>query len=974
MATAAPAKAPQAGAPSAPKRNNAARVFGYDVFISFALGPPPRGTHSYASDLARRLRERDFTVFFSEDEVSPGEQLDSTLLKALLRSRTLVVIANRGTLQEPRWVRQEVEQFSSRHPERPIIPISIGGALQDATLAEQTKQWLKFEDKIWLDEPDEAVAQGIASEELVTRLALAPAGRSSNVKWRWVVRTVIAVLLVLTTVAIGVGIYAQKQKLAAERQASIAESGRLAAQSEIMLPQDQTLAFDMALRGWNTWNSEEARLGVARTFPELEATLPAATNPIGRTFGVTDIACSPDGRLEVIAGEDGMARVWNMSRQSLLATLDDSGKSWFSHSPDGALRVFGSPEPILRVAFSSDGTWIVTATDRSNGGTTGQSTVRVWTTSGQPVSTLAGPIDKVRDARFSADGRQVITMSDDGTVANWDPATGRLVSTQRSVPAFVAHRSPDGQYIAVPSWTGAMPSDTQIGRTDRGQSTVVHGRIRVGSSPFSPDSKRIVTIGGMDSPSNDRQAWLDLEKTARVWDVQSGALLAKLTGHGRAITDASFSPDGNWIVSGSADGTARVWDAASGKVVAILQGNAGRVQQVRGEYRPDQENSLDSVTRAAFSPDGLRVTLGRADGTAQVWVLAIGRVVATLNDPDSRIVSGEFSPDGTGILTLNEAGTAKIWKDTAGKPITLSHQLQSAKSAIFSPDGREILTASDQMRLWNSSSGTLSASFPGGDETTWSPLYSPDGGLILTYSKDRMRVRIRSTPDLKLKATLTHEQPVNDALFSPDSKRVVTAGQDGAARVWDISGGNALAYLKDTVDNDIHESGAYAAAFSPDGQYIVVAGEWNIARVWDGRTDKLLFSLNTAGRWVYRAFYSPDGKRILTDIKDDTETNVQLWTAKGDEVAEVRGNTARGVRSVFSPDGRWFVTSSDLIRVWSTGTGRMIATIKSTGFPETNNTAIFSPTGNLILTTGGGKAAQLWQLVTLRELKEILHN
>ncbi len=76
--------AAQAGKSSAPRRNNAARLFGYDVFISFALGAPPRGTHSYASDLARRLRERDFTVFFSEDEAAPGDQLDSTLLKALL--------------------------------------------------------------------------------------------------------------------------------------------------------------------------------------------------------------------------------------------------------------------------------------------------------------------------------------------------------------------------------------------------------------------------------------------------------------------------------------------------------------------------------------------------------------------------------------------------------------------------------------------------------------------------------------------------------------------------------------------------------------------------------------------------------------------------------------------------------------------------------------------------------------------------
>jgi hypothetical protein len=47
-------------------RFNWPRIFGYDFFISFKLGHPPIGTQSYASDLARRLRELDFTVFFSE--------------------------------------------------------------------------------------------------------------------------------------------------------------------------------------------------------------------------------------------------------------------------------------------------------------------------------------------------------------------------------------------------------------------------------------------------------------------------------------------------------------------------------------------------------------------------------------------------------------------------------------------------------------------------------------------------------------------------------------------------------------------------------------------------------------------------------------------------------------------------------------------------------------------------------------------
>src|SRR5262245_39717086 len=102
-----------------PVRRGNAAGFGYGLFISFALGPAPGGPPSSTSDLARRLRERDFTVFFSEDEAPPGEELDRTLHAALRRSKILVVVANRGMLAAPRWIRKEVEEFRRRHPARP---------------------------------------------------------------------------------------------------------------------------------------------------------------------------------------------------------------------------------------------------------------------------------------------------------------------------------------------------------------------------------------------------------------------------------------------------------------------------------------------------------------------------------------------------------------------------------------------------------------------------------------------------------------------------------------------------------------------------------------------------------------------------------------------------------------------------------------------------------------------------------------
>jgi hypothetical protein len=176
----------------------ASRFFGYDLFISFALGPPPRGTQSYASDLARQLRERDFTVFYSEDEVAFGDDLTDTLRTALKRSRVLVVIASAGTLQGLA-AKTEVENAIRK---RPVAVISIEKALQDPALVESTSAWLPVGDNVWGDDSAAAVEQGIAGKTVVDRLALAPSHLRTTNLWRAMMVVGSAVLFGLTIAAV----------------------------------------------------------------------------------------------------------------------------------------------------------------------------------------------------------------------------------------------------------------------------------------------------------------------------------------------------------------------------------------------------------------------------------------------------------------------------------------------------------------------------------------------------------------------------------------------------------------------------------------------------------------------------------------------------------------------------------------------------------------------------------------------------
>src|SRR5262245_32208763 len=543
-----------------PRRSNAARLFGYDMFISFALGPPPRGTQSYASDLARRLRERDFTVFFSEDEAPPGEPLTPSLRSALHSSRVLVVVANRGTLAEPRWVRTEVEEFRTNHPGRPVIPISVGGALQDPSLATHTQTWLSYKDKIWLDESERAVENGMASDALVERLALAPTRVRSNVRWRWVVRSVITGLVVLTA-------YSLSQLDKARRPARIALSRGLGALAQQKLAGEDPeidVALLVATRAVKYDAGPVAR-SVLLSALQQHSRLQRLLRPGARVYAVE---FSPDGSRLASAGEDGVLSIWDTSTGSRLRRIADDHQ-----------------KEIWALAFLPDGKRVATASLDGS--------AAVWDVeSGQMLGRrLTGHADEILALAVSDDGRLAATACLDGSVWLWDleqqQPIHKLTKAHQGGARAVAF-SHDGASLV----SGGFDGMIKVWRVPTGERLPGPGQAHTGAVlrlVFSRDGGMLASAG----QDGAVQRW-----NARTW---RPVFPRPFKEYERGVLGLAFSPDGQELASGGEDNRIIVW----------RPGESEDQTEISGYYKLHK----NQVWQVAFSPDGDLLAAGSWDGT-----------------------------------------------------------------------------------------------------------------------------------------------------------------------------------------------------------------------------------------------------------------------------------------------------------------------------------------------------------------------
>jgi WD40 repeat protein len=260
--------------------------------------------------------------------------------------------------------------------------------------------------------------------------------------------------------------------------------------------------------------------------------------------------------------------------------------------------------------------------------------------------------------------------------------------------------------------------------------------------------------------------------------------------------------------------------------------------------------------------------------------------------------------------------------------------------------------------------------------------FSPDGKTLATAHGPVGAVgwvKLWDVATAKVKATLEgHTSIVLTVAFSPDGGTLASAGQDGTVKLWDVTAGKEKATF--------HGQGGWvlAVAFAPDGKTLAWGEQGGAVRLWDLSTGRVQLTLRGHEGAVRSLAFSPDGKTLASGggdwSREDRPGEVKLWDlAAGKERADLKGHPDYVYAVAFTADGRTLASGSrdGTLKVWDAMTCRERFTHKG----KTAVTSLaFTPGGETLL-TGRGLANQVgtvtaWDLSTGRQgttLKEYMY-
>ena len=661
----------------------------------------------------------------------------------------------------------------------------------------------------------------------------------------------------------------------------------------------------------------------------------------GHGDAVLVVSYSPDGSYIASGSQDHTLRLWDARTGDLLTTIQAPGVRCLAYSPDGQYIATGDAQGMVSVWSTTTGDMVATFNGHMNSVSSvvyhpdgrlittasADGTVRMWSTlTYSAIGAIEGSLGKVTSVAYGPAGRRLAIGSADGMIRVWDSVTDSVVATLAAHKLDVVNDdvlsvaySPDGRHVASGNADGAVRIwDTT---TQRIAATLTGYSDRLS---FGSEIKRVGILDVEFSPDGRWVAAASADRSVRIWNVRNRDLVATAERHPPiAISALVVDHDGDRVIAATKNNRIWVLSASDGLVQRILRGHWHSVDHLilseDGKYVVATDSarlrmsvwdvntgvlvrSVDRrVTSLAYAPDGISVAVGSADGTVQVWNVAmstviqtlpghgpyvdfiaynsdgkhivsrarreqtvtmwdlsVGRVVGSFSDPNHDARVAEYSPVDTQVATGGGDGTLRIWDAETGNAIAVLNGYGSAITALaYSPDGQRIASGSfdGTLRLWDIRTHNEIAALEGHTSTISDIAYSPDGRRVASGSVDRT-VRVWST--MSADPVLTLEP------------RPSTETIGGRLRMWNVVDGSELILVEPYKDQVL------AVAYSPDGSRIASSTSDGKLLFWDAMTGALQDTRETHKGAVHSVEYSPNGKYLVSASSNDT---FMLWDA-----------------------------------------------------------------------------------------------
>ncbi len=623
---------------------------------------------------------------------------------------------------------------------------------------------------------------------------------------------------------------------------------------------------------------------------------------------------------QVLIGDNkGRIQIWDVREHLVKQPTKIAGQEGAQEKPArllGEIRTPASPlaHPggVNALALSADGSWLISGGD--------DRAVRFWKRSSpagsiQPSYDLQDTITDQHNAAVLAVAFSTQSTSSSGPPRLFASADQRGSVVVGPVPGASRSAGPTAGQIAQASQSRSQAGRSQAGRSQAGRSGDIRvflghtGAVRalaftepVAGLELRSTSQRLIPVDGQQVISSGDDGVIS------VWHYPTEERVQLLTGHRGTVDSidvavvrrAGGSPQ-QLILTGGADNTIRLWDLELGRAIKTFLGHSGRVSSV------------------AFSPDANRLLTGSHDATARIWDREAYAAVRPLASGVARpqVFQASLSGDGHWAVVASRDRATRIYQlNNQREFLTLNEgHTRPIQTADLSPDGRFAVTAGTDrtVRLWRLSWNSDKTE-PRQGQAIWQVNWQGQrpGGAKAQHQQEGQEL----VWGYEIQQFSNHTGTVRQVVFSDDSSKVASGGDDGNICVWDLDAirQNPNAQVKPlmiTVPESLNDRRSVrSVALSADGSQLLAGTRSRDVLLFETTNGQLLRRLNGHTKEVTYVSFLPSssGPRAVSSSNDNTTT---LWDlSSGQRLRQTLPHEKDVLGLAVSPDGSMIATRS----------------------------------------------------------------